>query len=189
VVGGLSAIALIVLGIWALMRWKHKQKENAAATAATSAGTTQQQHPPSPTPHQDPHMSHLPAQGYYGAAAAGYNQHNSIAKPPSVSYSGYTGSDQPNVARSPPPQSPPPQSPPPPPGYFNVQGTPSPPQQQQQFRNVSPGTQVSAAGYQQQEHSPPLQQSQQQGFGGGQGHRVYMVELPAERGDRELREM
>ncbi|KAK4117968.1 hypothetical protein N657DRAFT_651774 [Parathielavia appendiculata] len=158
VVGGFCAIALIVLGIWALMRHNKKQ-ENAAATVATGAGTTRQpQQSPSSNPYQDPHMSQLPAQGYIGI-------------------------DQPTMVRSPPP---------PPPEFFFVQGTSSPPQQQQQqqggypeqqqFGNVSPETQVGAAGYQQQKYSPPLQPGQQGGFGGAQGDRGYIAELPAERG-------
>src|SRR5689334_12364838 len=69
VIGGLSALALIVLGIWALMRQNNKRKEHAATTAASGASITQQHPSPSSNPHQDPHMSHLPAPGYYGASA------------------------------------------------------------------------------------------------------------------------
>ncbi|KAK3308860.1 uncharacterized protein B0T15DRAFT_121039 [Chaetomium strumarium] len=193
VVGGLGAVALIILGIWMLMRQRKKGSQAAAAAAATQQYQSHAPPPPGPG-HQDPHMSQ-----YYGAAAgAGFSPMDpraSIAKPPAYAGAmphspyGSPGPDQAAVSSmtSSPPHSPSPAyhphgtpSPPPPqqqPGQF---GQPQPQPQQQAYGNVSPG-----AAYPQQG---------QPGYGaGGNGYpqqqQQYTAELPATRGDGELREL
>ncbi|KAG7288824.1 hypothetical protein NEMBOFW57_005183 [Staphylotrichum longicolle] len=215
VVGGLGAIALIIIGIWILKRQNDKQKkkhadEAAAAAAATAAAGGGGGHP-APEPGLE-HMSQLPPnnQGYYhpGTGPSGFahlDPRASMAKPP-VAYSTagstlYAGDQTISSAPTSPPHSPPP------PGY-NVHGTPSPPPQQQQgygqprnqqqgydqYGNVSPGAGHPGVGYpqqqQQQQHPQHPQQGYgQQGYGAGGGAGGYAAELPAQRGDGELREL
>ncbi|KAK3299267.1 uncharacterized protein B0H64DRAFT_95835 [Chaetomium fimeti] len=222
VVGGIGALALIVLGVWWLMRMHDKQKKEAAAAAAAAGMAPHHQQQQPPPNGGDPHMSQLPPQHHQQQPPQGYYV-ASYAKPPaghgSVAYSTTTagGYDQATVVGSSPPGSPPLSGPGS--GYQNVQGTPSPPpqgqgqfggfagfgapqqgqQQQQQFGNVppgsavSPGTQVAPGGgfqpqQQQQQQQPPPGYGVGDGYGGGQ-QQGYAAELPAQRGDGELREL
>ena len=193
VVGGLGAIALIILGIWMLMRHNDKQKKEAAAAAAAAAGTTSP--PPPPTgPAELQQQPHQPQMGYYNAAGGfvPYDPRQSIAKPPLVTTglpgAGPYGTATPGSTLYDPANSPP--HSPPPPGY---QGTPPPPpqHQHQQYAGVAPGQQVQAGGYGYEQHgqgyapaqeqqeyghqqAPPPQQGygqqqQQQGYGQQQG--------------------
>ncbi|KAK4238899.1 hypothetical protein C8A03DRAFT_43438 [Achaetomium macrosporum] len=187
VVGGLGAIAMILLGIWALIRHNNKQKSKAAEAAAAAAAAAQQHHSQPPLPpgagHQDPHMSQ-----YYGAAAgAGFSPMDpraSVAKPPvyapSMGNSPYgPGPDHAvsSVGGSPPHS--------PSPGY-HPHGTPSPPPQPGQF-----GQQQQPQAYGDMSPGAAYQQQGQQGYGaGGNGYQQhYAAELPATRGDGELREL
>ncbi|KAK4127856.1 hypothetical protein N657DRAFT_641906 [Parathielavia appendiculata] len=213
VVGGVGAVALIILGIWALMRQNDKQKKkaaeaDAAAAAAVGAAHQQQQHPP-PGPPGPPNMAYAqPPPPDPGMTKIDPNQHGGYYNPSVV------GGFDPRASIAPttisPPQSPPPQSPPPPhhstpsPPPPNQQGfaqqqqqqqgyaaygnvNPSNPgEQQQQYGNVSPsGTTISGnMGYQ-----PYHPGAQQQHPGQQQGYPANVHELPVHRGDGELREL
>ncbi|KAL2169856.1 hypothetical protein VTG60DRAFT_5534 [Thermothelomyces hinnuleus] len=194
VVGGLGAIALIILVVWALLRQRNKQKNAAAAAGVIHP-------PPAPPagggpPHHDPHMSQMPPQAYYGAggaAAGGFDPRASIAQSNGGTTSapyGPSAYDQKTATGSSPPGSPPPPS-----SFGNYDAhhsTPSPPPQgqQQQYGQhgygnvspsaVSPATQAGGFFPQQQQH-PQAYGADQQG--------PAPVELPVTRGDGELREL
>ncbi|KAL2179157.1 uncharacterized protein P884DRAFT_298284 [Thermothelomyces heterothallicus CBS 202.75] len=195
VVGGLGAIALIILVVWALLRQRNKQKNAAAAAGVIHP-------PPAPPagggpPHHDPHMSQMPPQAYYGAggaAAGGFDPRASIAQSNGGTTSAQYGPsayDQKTATGSSPPGSPPPPS-----SFGNYDAhhsTPSPPPQGQQqqygqhgYGNVLPSAASSATqagGFfpQQQQQHPQAYAADQQG--------PAPVELPVTRGDGELREL
>ncbi|KAK4103894.1 hypothetical protein N658DRAFT_234658 [Parathielavia hyrcaniae] len=221
VVGGVGAIALIILGIWALMRQKDKKKKAADAAAAGAAGAgagaahyqqQQQQQHPSPGPPGPPNMAYAqPPPSEHGMTKIDPHQHGGYYNPSVV------GGFDPRASMAPttisPPQSPPPQhhgTPSPPPqfaqqqqqhqGGYAAYGNVSPntavdQQQQQQFGNSSPSGTTASGGMGFQPYHPggvPQQQQQQQQqpqAGQQQGYASYAHELPAQRGDSELREL
>ncbi|KAL2160641.1 hypothetical protein VTH06DRAFT_1329 [Thermothelomyces fergusii] len=196
VVGGLGAIALIVLGVWAVLRQRNKQKNLSAAPAAGGA-----MYPPPAAPgaggppYQGPHMSQVPPQAYLatGGAApgAGFDPRASMA-PSNVGtasapygappYDQKTATGSASPAASPPIAS----------FYDTHHTTPSPPLQGQEqqygqhaYANVPPsavppGTQPGPF--------VPSQPPYPQAYGPAQ-QGPPPVELPATRGDGELREL
>ncbi|KAK4147149.1 uncharacterized protein C8A04DRAFT_24945 [Dichotomopilus funicola] len=196
VVGGVAVLALIGAGIWAIRRHskKSKQVNPDPAAAAAAAGNIPPNGPNGPngpaspvSPYDNNGMSQPP---YYTGGAAAFDPRASLAKPPvgqtppGGSYDPMTGAyippsvngDHSTLAGSPAPGSPP--------LHTGYQGTPSPP---------PPGQ----GGYPQ--YGQQQQQQQQGGFGYAQhpgqqhapapGQQGYTAELPAERGDGEVREL
>ncbi|KAK1594841.1 uncharacterized protein LY79DRAFT_668444 [Colletotrichum navitas] len=190
VVGGVAAIALVVFGIIFLLR-KKKKKDAAAGNAGNQPGPVVY-NGPQPPQQGPPQMYQQPSPGGYGPSPpqagvfpqgfAPVDNRQSMLKQP---YDTTTGSyEQTGVS---PPSSPPPISPSPTdqsvaPQYAPTQNGLSPvysPQQQQQqqqqggyYNAPPPPTQA--------QQVPPQQHYQQPGFSS---------ELPAHRGDGELREL
>lgn len=174
VVGGLGAIAMIILGIWALLRYNDKQKQKNAAAAAGG---------PPPAPPAGPHMSQQP--GYLSndpaAGLSALGPRSSIAKPGLYGSNGGggggdhggSGAVYPDHAASVTASSP---SHSPLPAYQRHGSTSPPPRAfvagHGQYGSVSPG-------------SDQQPQQQQQNFGAY----GYAVEMPTERGHGELREL
>ncbi|KAL2127155.1 hypothetical protein VTI74DRAFT_11244 [Chaetomium olivicolor] len=151
-----------------------------------SPSVAQQQNQPSPGPGpQDPHMSQVPSPGaksYYGGV---YSPTATTLYP---NDQGIHSVVSPSPSQSPGP------------GY-QPHGTPSPPPQQgaygqpqpgypQQYGNMSPGATSVAGGYGQQPQGGYPQQGGAYGAPApGDGPHHFAAELPAHRGDGELREL
>jgi hypothetical protein len=194
VVGGVAALAILGVGLWFLLRKKKEPTPPPAAasnqTPAPGAGT------PGAPGYTDPNYGNQPSQpqmaeqqpqGQYGypnpglvqagmAPAGAYDQRNSIAKPwdqQNVNGNAY----DPNQLQQQQPFGSPPGSPAPAyPGAYNAQaGAGSPP----------PGGYATGPGNAAGEYG------QHQGYQNqGQGHQTQFIsELPAHRGDGELREL
>ncbi|KAK3359956.1 hypothetical protein B0T25DRAFT_115662 [Lasiosphaeria hispida] len=184
VVGGIGAIALVVMGIWLLIRQKNKNKDSSTGTAVATVASTAPG-PGGPPAVGSPMTQNTPppAGGYYNQAAAGayapVDPRASIAKPPFSTHTQSVYDANGNLVS--PPGSPPPQSPlaaynnQPPQQYQGQQynNTPSPPPapsndtfagygQQPQYGQQQGYDQQQQQGYDQQQQQGYNQQQQQQ---------------------------
>ncbi|OHE95918.1 hypothetical protein CORC01_08770 [Colletotrichum orchidophilum] len=198
VVGGVAAIALIVFGIIFLLRKKKKNTNDVnnnqaahqsyAGPPAPQQGQPQMYQQPAPPMQQPSPGGYPPQQGNYPQGFTPVDNRQSMLKQP---YDVTTGSYEQNHNGVSPPASPPPNSPsptyqsgvpqyvPPQNGVSPTQGAYPPPHHQQQqqqggYYNAPPPAQGQPPAPQQQHHH------QQPGFAS---------ELPAHRGDNELREL
>jgi hypothetical protein len=217
VVGGIAAIALIILGVFFLIRHKKKDSEAGSNSGTAPINTNSPPNlggPPSGSPvtqmSQKQPVSPNPNQGFYGQAGLGAAGFTPVDNRTSVAPSSYNTGGQFDNSISP-PASPPPQthSPvstyqqqntPPPVGPYDPyaqqapatyqsapsSGYPSPPLPQGYPQQPSPGSYgaASAGGY-----APPAQQQQQYAGYPPQQSRGFVSELPAQRGDGEVREL
>ncbi|KAI8304166.1 hypothetical protein K4K59_012863 [Colletotrichum sp. SAR11_240] len=209
VVGGLAVIALIAVGIFFILRSKKKNNQNNTQAAP---GTYNPQQPPpgqqpqmyqtAPTQQQQPSPGgYAPAPTTPGNFPSGFtpvdNRQSMLKQPYDVSAASYDHNNGVSPPASPPPMSPSPTYQSGIPAYAQQGSGPSPtqggypvPQQQQQQQQQSP---------QQFYNAPPPSQTQQQQQQQQQTtsttsqthyhHNSFASELPATRGDSELREL
>ncbi|KAI8309921.1 hypothetical protein K4K61_001219 [Colletotrichum sp. SAR11_59] len=207
VVGGLAVIALIAVGIFFILRSKKKNNQNNTQAAP---GTYNPQQPPpgqqpqmyqtAPTQQQQPSPGgYAPAPTTPGNFPSGFtpvdNRQSMLKQPYDVSAASYDHNNGVSPPASPPPMSPSPTYQSGIPAYAQQGSGPSPtqggypvPQQQQQQQQQSP---------QQFYNAPPPSQTQQQQQQQTTSttsqthyhHNSFASELPATRGDSELREL
>ncbi|KAJ3960145.1 hypothetical protein N0V92_003186 [Colletotrichum tropicale] len=206
VVGGLAVIALIAVGIFFILRSKKKNNQNNNQAAP---GTYNPQQPPpgqqpqmyqtAPTQQQQPSPGgYAPAPTTPGNFPSGFtpvdNRQSMLKQPYDVSAASYDHNNGVSPPASPPPMSPSPTYQSGIPAYAQQGSGPSPtqggypaPQQQQQQQQQPPQQFYNAP--------PPAQtppQQQQQTSTTSQTHyhhNSFASELPATRGDSELREL
>ncbi|KAJ5002052.1 hypothetical protein K4K48_000596 [Colletotrichum sp. SAR 10_66] len=207
VVGGLAVIALIAVGIFFILR--SKKKKNNQNNNQAAPGTYNPQQPPpgqqpqmyqtAPTQQQQPSPGgYAPAPTTPGNFPSGFtpvdNRQSMLKQPYDVSAASYDHNNGVSPPASPPPMSPSPTYQSGIPAYAQQGSGPSPtqggypaPQQQQQqqqqppqqFYNAPPPAQTSP---QQQQQTSTTSQTHYH-------HNSFASELPATRGDSELREL
>ncbi|CAI0652266.1 unnamed protein product [Colletotrichum noveboracense] len=204
VVGGLAVIALIAVGIFFILRSKKKNNQN---NTQVTPGTYNPQQPPpgqqpqmyqaAPTQQQQPSPGgYAPAPTTPGNFPSGFtpvdNRQSMLKQPYDVSAASYDHNNGVSPPASPPPMSPSPTYQSGIPAYAQQGSGPSPtqggypvPQQQQQqqppqqFYNAPPPAQTQQ---QQQQTTSTTSQTHYH-------HNSFASELPATRGDSELREL
>ncbi|KAI8236489.1 hypothetical protein K4K54_003154 [Colletotrichum sp. SAR 10_86] len=208
VVGGLAVIALIAVGIFFILRSKKKNNQNNNQAAP---GTYNPQQPPpgqqpqmyqtAPTQQQQPSPGgYAPAPTTPGNFPSGFtpvdNRQSMLKQPYDVSAASYDHNNGVSPPASPPPMSPSPTYQSGIPAYAQQGSGPSPtqggypaPQQQQQQQQQQPPQQFYNAPPPAQ--TPPQQQQQQTSTTSQTHyhHNSFASELPATRGDSELREL